>query len=192
MGIFEWFDGEVPENLETKQVYGIVFSRDARVLLRIEDTVHGSVYSMGGGTPEPFDTDRVATLRREMIEELNTTLEDTVILVGYQEVNEPSGIPAYAQVRMTALIKEIGEAKPDPDNGKTYKRVLVPPHRAIELLNWSDTGKAQIESAFKIAKANFEFESFSITFKFCFTTSHKNCYNSFDEVYSLYRRGSFE
>ena len=161
MGIFEWFDGEVPENLETRQVYGIVFSRDARVLLRVEDTVHGPVYSMGGGTPEPFDTDRVDTLRREMIEELNTTLEEPIIMVGYQEVNEPSGIPAYAQVRMTALIKEIGEAKPDPDNGKTYKRVLVPPHRAIELLNWADSGKAQIESAFKIAKAHFEFESFS-------------------------------
>ena len=161
MGVFEWFNDEVPAHLETKQVYGIVFSRDARVLLRAEETEDGLVYSMGGGTPEPFDTDRVATLRREMIEELNTTLEDTVLMVGYQEVHEPSGIPAYAQVRMTAMIKNIGPAMPDPDNGKIYKRVLVSPQRAIELLNWKDTGKAQIEEAFKIAKANFVFESFS-------------------------------
>ena len=161
MGVFEWFNGEVPENLETKQVYGIVFSKDARVLLRAEETNDGLVYSMGGGTPEAFDTDRVSTLRREMIEELNTSLEDTVLMVGYQEVHEPSRIPSYAQVRMTALIKEIGPAMPDPDNGKIYKRVLVSPQRAIELLNWKDTGKAQIEEAFKIAKANFVFESFS-------------------------------
>lgn len=161
MGVFEWFNGEVPEGLETKQVYGIVFSKDARVLLRAEETADGLVYSMGGGTPEPFDTDRVATLRREMIEEVNTTLEDAVHMVGYQEVHEPSGVPAYAQVRMTALIKEIGPALPDPDNGKIYKRILVSPQRAIELLNWKDTGKAQIEEAFRIAKENFEFKSFS-------------------------------
>ena len=161
MGIFEWFNGEVPASLKTKQVYGIVFSKDARVLLRAEETSDGLVFSMGGGTPEPFDTDRVATLRREMIEELNTTLEDQVLLVGYQEVHEPSGIAPYAQVRMTAMIKNIGPAQPDPDNGKIYKRVLVSPQRAIELLNWKDTGKAQIEEAFRIAKENFEFESFS-------------------------------
>ena len=161
MGVFEWFNGEVPENLENKQVYGIVFSKDARVLLRAEETENGLIYSMGGGTPEKFDTDRTMTLRREMIEELNTTLEETVLMVGYQEVHEPSGIPAYAQVRMTAMIKEIGPAMPDPDNGKTYKRILVSPERAIELLNWKDTGRAQIEEAFKIAKEHFVFESFS-------------------------------
>ena len=162
MGVFEWFDGEIPANLKTKQVYGIVFSKDGRILLRAEETESGWIYSMGGGTPEPFDADRIATLRREMIEEVNTTLEDKVVMVGYQEVNEPGGkVPPYAQVRMTALIKEIGEAQPDPDNGKLYKRVLVPPQKAIELLNWGESGKAQIESAFKIAKESFEFECFS-------------------------------
>ena len=40
---------------------------------------------MFGGTPEDFDKDRIATLKREFVEEANTTLKDPIYLVGYQK-----------------------------------------------------------------------------------------------------------
>lgn len=161
MAIIKWFDGEVPANLKTRQVYGLVFTTDGRMLLKVEEKSKGKVFAPAGGTPEDFDKDRVATLRREMIEEVNTTLKDEIIMVGYQEVDEENGKPSYAQVRMTAIINEIGPVKPDPDNGKIYQRILTTPARAIELMNWGECGKLQIEAALKIAKENFKFDEIS-------------------------------
>lgn len=146
--VFTWFDGEVPDDLEVKQVYGLVFTRDGRMLLKIDD----GFYGFGGGTPESYDKDRIDTLKREMIEEVNTTLLEPIELVGYQLVNEGNGIKPYAQVRMTAIIDTIGEAKPDPDGGKIYQRVLVSPSRAIELLNWGKSGLDQVSAAVRVAK----------------------------------------
>ena len=37
MAEFRWFTEPVPEGLKVRQVYGVVFSNDGRVLLRIED-----------------------------------------------------------------------------------------------------------------------------------------------------------
>ena len=37
MATFKWFDGEVPANIKIKQVYGLVFTKDGRMLMRIED-----------------------------------------------------------------------------------------------------------------------------------------------------------
>ena len=51
---------------------------------------------------------------------------------------------SVAQVRMTAIIDTIGEVKPDPDNGKTYERLLTTPSRVIELLGWGEVGKLQV------------------------------------------------
>lgn len=145
-----WFDGNVPSNLKITQVYGIIFSLDGRILLKIED----GKYSFAGGTPEEFDTSMVATLRRELIEEVNVVIDEP-ILVGYQEIDEGNGKLPYAQVRMCAMIKNIGVSKPDPDNNKIYQRVLVSPKKAIELLGWGEIGKNQIEAAIKIAEREF-------------------------------------
>ena len=147
MATFKWFDGEVPENVKIRQVYGLVFTKDGRMLMRIEDGRH----SLAGGTPESYDKDKVETLKRELIEEVNTTIYEPV-MVGYQLVDEENGIPPYAQVRMTAIIDTIGEVKPDPDNGKTYERLLTTPSRVIELLGWGEVGKLQVESATRVAK----------------------------------------
>jgi len=156
MDIFTWFNGEVPSELEVKQVYGVLFTKDGRVLLRKED----DFYSLAGGTPEAFDKDMEATLRREVIEEVNTTIEKPV-LVGYQRVNEGNGIPLYAQVRMAAIIKEIGPVQPDPDNGKTYQRILTTPSKAIKLLNWGESGRLMIEEATRVAKEILELKTFN-------------------------------
>ena len=77
-------------------------------------------------------------------------------MVGYQEIDEENGKPPYAQVRMTALIDKIGPVQPDPDNGETYERMLTTPERAIELINWGEVGKNQIEEAVRIAKKEFD------------------------------------
>lgn len=59
-------------------------------------------------------------------------------------MDEENGTPAYAQVRMAALIREIGIKKPDPDNGRIYDRLMVSAEKAAELLNWGDVGTAQV------------------------------------------------
>lgn len=152
----EWFEEEVPSNLEVHQVYAVVFDENGNVLLKGESKKDGRIiYSLAGGTPEDFDKDRIATLRREYIEEVNTTLKDPIYYIGYQYVDEENGIAPYAQVRMTAMIDNIGESKPDPDNGKTYERILVPTQKAIELLNWGDIGPKLVRKAVEVAKEKF-------------------------------------
>ena len=155
MATFKWCNGSVPTGMKVTQVYGVIFTRDGRTLLKVETKKDGRlVYSLAGGTPEDFDKDMEATLRRELVEEINTTIEEP-ILVGYQEVDEENGKEVYAQVRMSAIIDVIGEVKPDPDNGETYQRLLVSPSRAIELLNWGSVGENLINQSLQIAKDNF-------------------------------------
>ena len=157
MATFTWHNGEVPKGMEVTQVYGVVFTKDGRILLMSQEKASGRVYSLSGGTPENFDKSKEDTLRRELFEEVNVTIEKPIML-GYQEVDEENGKEPYAQVRMTALIKEIGPSQPDPDNGETYERVLVSPETAIELLNWGTIDKQLIEESVAIAKKEFGIE----------------------------------
>lgn len=151
MAVFTWYNGEVPENLKVTQVYGVIFTQEGKLLMKVEDTSEGEECSLAGGTTEKFDVDMEATLRRELIEEVNVTIEKPK-LIGYQVVDEENGTPLYAQVRMVALIKNIGPTKPDPDNGKTYGRILVSPKKAIELLGWGDVGRKLITEGTRIAE----------------------------------------
>ena len=152
----EWIEEEVPSNLEVHQVYAVVFDKKGNVLLKGETKKDGRVvYSLAGGTPEAFDKNRIAALRREYIEEVNTTLKGPIYYIGYQYVDEENGTTPYAQVRMTAMIDSIGELKPDPDNGMTYERILVSPQKAIELLNWGDIGPKLVRKAVEVAKEKF-------------------------------------
>ena len=146
MARFEWVGERVPEGMRITQVYGIILDREGRVMLRVEKHAGGIRYSLGGGRPEPFDDGIEATCRRELLEEVNTEIE-TPVYIGYQLVDEGDGTPPYAQVRMAALIRRIGEKKPDPYNGETYDRYMVSPERAAELLNWGDVGYEQVMKA---------------------------------------------
>lgn len=152
MAIITWEKGEVPFGMRIRQIYGICFTKDGRVLLRIEK----GKYKLTGGKPEHDDVDRVETLKREFFEEANTLIGDPV-MVGYQLVDEEDGSEKYAQIRMTALIEEIREPKPDPDRpGKwIYGRYLTAPDKAAKLLNWGEVGVSQIRDAFEIAKKEF-------------------------------------
>ena len=149
-----WKNEEVPPSMKVKQVYGIVFNKEGRLLLKVSIENGKKIYSFAGGRPENFDKDRETTLKREFIEEINTTLSEEVYYLGYQEIQEDNITP-FAQVRMTAMVKEIGEQKPDTDNGELYERIFVSPKYAIELLNWGEVGKSQIEKAMVVAKEKF-------------------------------------
>lgn len=161
MATFTWHNGDVPQGMKVTQVYGLVFSTDGRMLLIVKHKKDRVEYSLAGGTPEDFDISREATLRRELLEEANTMLGDKAVVAGYQEVDEENGVAPYAQMRMVALIDSIGEVKPDPDNGETYGRILAHPQRVIELLNWGETGRAQVMRAVQIATEEFGITSFN-------------------------------
>lgn len=153
MALFTWHNGIVPHDMEIKQVYGILFSIDGRILL-IVDKTKDAMYSFAGGRPESEDNGIEDTLRREVFEEVNISISKPII-VGYQEVDEEDGSMPFAQVRMAAIIDKIGKKRPDIDNGKTYERLLVPAYKAIELLQWGDVGYEQIMAAKSIAENVF-------------------------------------
>ena len=142
---FTWFKDSVPKQLPVKQVYGIAFSADNRVVLRIED----GKYKLTGGKPENTESFE-ETLKREYIEELNIELED-IHYLGYLLVEENSD--KYAQVRMIAKIKDIYDSHVDPATGKIYGRELVAVNGIKDHLNYSDhAGNEMIDDAIQLAK----------------------------------------
>ena len=157
--ILGWFNGNVPENIEIRQVYGVVFTKDGRTLLRSYEENGKRKYSLAGGTPENYDKDKEATLHREMFEEVNTTISNPIV-IGYQLIDEEDGTPVYAQLRMVAMIDTIGEKRADPDTGETYDRVLTTPDKAIRLLNWGNIGKQMIEEAVRVVKLQLGLNTF--------------------------------
>ena len=154
-----WHFGEPPKGMLVRQVYAIVFDSTGRTMLKFEYVGDKRVYGMIGGTPENFDADRIATLKREFMEEVNTTLKDPIYLVGYQVIEGDGNLPPYAQIRMVAMIDKIGEKKPDPDNGKIYGRILTSPQNAIELLGWGESAEKPIMKAFEIAQEKFNLKT---------------------------------
>ena len=152
-----WHEEEVPKDLQIKQVYGVLFSNDKRILLMKKMLNGKPFFSLSGGTPEVFDENLVATRKRELLEEINKTKKKKKNL-GYQKVDLENGEKPFAQVRMVAKILKIGKRQPDPDSGITYERLLISPKDAGKTLNWGDIGNRIIELATITAKENFEFE----------------------------------
>ena len=148
---YSWIKENVPQNLAIKQVYGVAFSNEGNILLRVED----NKYKLTGGKPEKNDKDFEETLKREYIEELNIELED-INYLGYLLVEEDNK-EKYAQVRMIAKIKSIGEIKPDLDNGKIYKRFMANIKNVKNYLSYPDlAGNQLIDDAINIAKEKFK------------------------------------
>ena len=150
-----WHYGEPPKDMKVRQVYAVAFDESGRLLLKLDHINGKDYYGMFGGTPENFDKDRIDTLKREFWEEANTTLKEPIYLVGYQEIEGDKDLPNYAQLRMVAMLDKIGEKLPDPDNGRTFDRILTTPERAIELLGWGESGEKQIREAYRIAQEKF-------------------------------------
>ena len=150
-----WHYGEPPKDMRIRQVYAIVFDKYGRTLLTRKYVDGKSCYFMIGGKPEIFDKDRIATVKREFLEEVNTTLKDPIHLVGYQIIEGDNDLPPYVQIRMVAMIDKIGKKQPDPDTGETYDRILTIPEKAIKLLGWGESAEKPIRRAFKIAQKQF-------------------------------------
>ena len=157
-----WHYGETPKDMQVRQVYAIVFDKYGRTMLKCDMKNGKRCFGMIGGTPETFDKDRIATLKREFLEEVNTTLKDPIYLVGYQIIEGDRDLPPYAQIRMVAMIDKIGEKKPDPDNGKISERILTTPEKAIKLLGWGESAEKPIMRAFEIAKEKFNLKPTSL------------------------------
>ncbi len=149
---YAWVKEAVPKEILVKQVYGIVFSSEGNVILRVEN----DKYKLTGGRPEIDDNDFSDTLRREYLEELNIELEDLHYL-GYLLVEEEQ--KKYAQVRMIAKIKNIGDIKPDIDNGKIYRRFMAKQINVKKYLNYQDlAGNQLINDAINLANEKYKFE----------------------------------
>lgn len=147
---YSWIKEIVPQSLIVKQVYGIAYSNEGNIVLRVED----NKYKLTGGKPEKKDRDYEETLKREYIEELNIELED-IHYLGYLLVKENN--EKYAQVRMIAKIKNIGKCKPDKDNGKNCKRFMVNIKNVKNYLKYPDlAGNQLIDDAILKAKEKYK------------------------------------
>ncbi len=172
MGTYTWMKCPVPEDLPVRQVYGIAFSNDGRILLRIED----GKYKLTGGRPENGETFE-ETLLREYVEELNVKLTDAHYF-GYMLIDEDGN--KYAQVRMIARIKDILENHIDIATGKEYGRKLVVSDRVKEYLNYSDVaGNQMLEDAMELAKSHYGLGN---SFDEMSTKSHYGLDDDFDEI----------
>ncbi len=154
---FTWNECAVPDNVEIKQVYGVVFSEDGRIMLRIED----NRYKLTGGKPEKNESYE-ETLKREYREELNIELDD-IHYLGYLFVEENNRKP-YAQVRMIGKIKKVYENRPDTDTGRQYQRFLARMNNTKKYLGYKDkAGNLAIDAAIVLANQKYKFEMVSDT-----------------------------
>ncbi len=146
MAEFIWHTTPVPNDIQVRQVYGFLFVDDGRLLIRVD----GHKHSLPGGRPESGEVTYAAVLRREAREEVTVDIDEPHYL-GYQQVDEHDGTPPYAQIRMIARIATVHPSAPDPDNGRTYHRLLVHPGKAGDLLNWGKVGHQQASAATEAA-----------------------------------------
>ena len=147
---FTWHEDLVPIDLPIRQIYGVLFVPDGRILLRREK----GQYQLTGGKPLEWESPE-QTLQREADEEINCKIGKPYY-IGYQEVFD--GEQRYAQVRYVAQITEIGPARPDSDRPCwTYGRELVSYLRAMELLPYGSITEPLIEAAVRAAEEHHLF-----------------------------------
>lgn len=151
MAKFIWYKDRVPNNLPVKQVYGIAFTKNGSILLRVEN----GKYKLTGGKPEEYDNNFAETLKREYLEELNVEIEDSYYL-GYLLVQEKDEV--FAQVRMITKIKSIGEDRTDIDTGKLYTKIICSQGEVKNRLNYPDVaGNKMLTDAINFANDKYKF-----------------------------------
>ncbi|AUG80926.1 hypothetical protein CFP65_6264 [Kitasatospora sp. MMS16-BH015] len=143
-----WRPGEtVPEGLPVKQSWGWLFVPDGRVLTLVNP--RDGVVSLPGGSLEPEDAgDPGRALAREAGEEAQAVIGEPHYLgYLYDRVGSANGGHECARVRMTAALHAVGPTAPDPASGRHYRRLLVAPGLAVELLGWGAPGLRQARVA---------------------------------------------
>ncbi|WP_331772365.1 NUDIX hydrolase (plasmid) [Embleya sp. NBC_00888] len=137
-------DEPVPGSLRVAQSSGWLFADDGRVLLVADQ---GMLALPGGGT-EDEDGDALATLTREAYEEAGAVLGASTYL-GYLHDHDAlvhGGTPV-ARARYAARLTRLGPARPDPATGREWRRFLVDPATAADLLGWGPDGLREARSA---------------------------------------------
>jgi 8-oxo-dGTP diphosphatase len=148
--LYFWHEAPVRGGLEITQVYGyLLCPQTGRVLVQDDD----GTWNLPGGTPEAWDADLTATLVREAFEENQVRVGATAYL-GYQEVHRPGRAP-YAQVRMAGVIEEFAQRAPDPDGGRTYRRLMTSLEAAPGVLGWGEPAVLQARAAARVARAEW-------------------------------------
>lgn len=143
-----WLPGEaVPEGLPVKQAWGWLFAPDGRVLTLVNP--RDGIVSLPGGSLEPEDGgDPAAALAREADEEAQAEIGPPYYLgYLYDRIGSANGGHECARVRMAAALLRVGPSQPDPASGRHYRRLLVAPGLAVELLGWGAAGVRQARSA---------------------------------------------
>ncbi|GGQ95734.1 hypothetical protein [Kitasatospora griseola] len=149
-----WHAGlAVPEGLPVKQSWGWLFAPDGRVLTLVNP--RDGVVSLPGGSLEAEDAgDPGATLAREAAEEAQALIGPPVYLgYLYDRVGSANGGHECARVRMAAALHGVAPSAPDPASGRHYRRLLVAPGLAVELLGWGAAGLQQARAAVAAAVA---------------------------------------
>lgn len=75
-----WHEEEVPKDLQIKQVYGVLFSNDQRILLMKKMLNGKPFFSLSGGTPEVFDETLLQHLNVNFLKKLTQQLTSQFIL----------------------------------------------------------------------------------------------------------------
>ncbi|WP_199922873.1 hypothetical protein [Streptomyces sp. NRRL B-24484] len=143
-----WRPGEdVPAGLPVKQSWGWLFAPDGRVLTLVNP--RDGIVSLPGGSLEPEDGgDPAAALAREAGEEAQAVIGRPWYLgYLYDRVGSANGGHECARVRMAAALRRVGTSQPDPASGRHYRRLLVAPGLAVELLGWGPQGVRQARAA---------------------------------------------
>ncbi|MDH6144978.1 MULTISPECIES: hypothetical protein [Kitasatospora] len=145
----------VPPWLPVKQSWGWLFAPDGRVLTLINPK--DGVVSLPGGSLEAEDAgDPGAALAREAGEEAQAVIGPAHYLgYLYDRVGSANNGHECARVRMAAELRAVGPSRPDPASGRHYRRLLVAPGLAVELLGWGVPGLRQARAAVRVAVAEF-------------------------------------
>lgn len=114
-----------------RQVSGVCFDGDGRILLLRQMHEPGKQWNIPGGHPEPGESWEEA-LKREVYEETTVVLGDCG-LIGYQTPTDPEGAPYY-QLRYAARIERIDPPAVDPAKGVIHERLFVEPERVMDFI----------------------------------------------------------
>lgn len=130
---YEWFEGSDWSALwPIVQVHGVCFDSTGKIMILREP---GKDWHLVGGKPEAGE-EFEKTLRREVMEETNVTLQ-SCRMIGYQKLTRDDGSIAY-QLRFAATIKTIGEPRPDPTTRALNERIFVPPEEISQWITYHE------------------------------------------------------
>ncbi|UGQ13322.1 NUDIX domain-containing protein [Yinghuangia sp. ASG 101] len=142
-------DAEVPDGLTVRQSWGWLFAPDGRVLVLAGAN---GVLNLPGGTVEPEDRDPLATLAREAHEEAGAVLGKTAP-VGY--LHDHEGLlydgAETARLRTAAVLASLHPAAVDPATGFTWRRLLMSPRMAANLMGGGPESLAEALAAQRVA-----------------------------------------